>query len=168
MTVNSGVRAALVALFGTALLARSPIGLAGQNTDSQSRSDIRDLAAKKTALFKDSSDLTAMANSLQGDEGAVVERLSTKHELTVMAIDATIGFYSVYEQMQCEADRATARAVLKNRLGLYSELIDGEADFVTRSLPMTKLPAIAQAGLQLRDDLRAAKGKLDAIAASLH
>jgi hypothetical protein len=156
-----------LALIGVALLASSPVCLGGQNTDSQSQSDIRDLAAKKTALLKDSSDLTAMAESLQGAEQETALRINDGTILAVAELDATIGFYSVYEKMQCEADRAIAKAALKNRLGLYSHVLNFEADHLTHYLPMTKLPAVAQAGLQLRDDLRAAKSKLDAIAASL-
>lgn len=65
-----------------------------------------------------------------------------------------------------EADRATARVALKNRLGYYAHLLDVAVDQATKQLTLTNLPATAEAGLRMRDELRAAKNKLDAIAAS--
>lgn len=42
-----------------------------------------------------------------------------------------------------------------------------EADQVAGHLPFMKLPATVQSSVRVKDDLRAAKNKLDEIAASL-
>ena len=84
-----------------------------------------------------------------------------------MEIDATIWFFAVYSGMECDADREKARTALKNRLGFYAHLLDIEADQISGHLGFTKLPATAQMGTRLRDELRAAKGKMDEIAKSL-
>lgn len=64
-------------------------------------------------------------------------------------------------------DSEVTKAALKNRLGFYSYMLGLEADQATGQLAFAKLPAIAQAGIRIRDDLRAAKSKLDEIAVSL-
>jgi len=87
--------------------------------------------------------------------------------MSTVELDATGAFLAVYDKMQCEPDRAIAKAALKYRLAFYSKLLGIHADGITGYLTLTKLPATAQAGFRLRDDLRAAKSKLDAIAASL-
>jgi hypothetical protein len=133
----------------------------------QSQSDIRDLEAKKAALLNESKDLTTMAQSLQGTEQDTLLRLTNMAQYGMMELDATGAFLAVYDKMQCEPDRAVAKAALKNRLAFYSGLLGMHADGIAGYLTLTKLPATAQAGFRLRDDLRVAKRKLDAIADSL-
>ena len=85
---------------------------------------------------------------------------------TVLIADA-IWFLGVYEKMQCEPDRFAAKGALKNRLAFYSKALGGEADVIVNSLAVEKSPAMTQAGFRIRDDLRAAKDKMDSLNASL-
>jgi hypothetical protein len=160
-------------VLGTFSFAPSSIG---QTRDSQvptanspSPSEVieRDIAARKQALLNESNDLEEMAKSLNGSEFQAALQLDEKAGQGVMELDATIWFLRVYDNMQCEADREVARVALKNRLGFYSHLLGLEADQAAGSLAFVRLPATAQAGARIKDDLRAAKRKLDEIAASL-
>jgi hypothetical protein len=139
----------------------------GQDASSEGLADLHDLNAKKTALMKDFDDFGAMAQSLQGAELSTLTELNDIAMEGVMELDATISFLQVYRNMQCEPDRATAKSALKNRLGAYSHMLGLEAETTPRYLAFTKLPATAQAGFRMRDELLAAKNKLDTIAASL-
>ena len=82
----------------------------------------------------------------------------------VMELDATEWFLNVYDNMKCEPGREVAKATLKNRLGFYSHLLDVEAGLAAKQLALVNRPATAQAGQRIKDDLRAAKNKLDEIA----
>ena len=109
-----------------------------------------------------------MAKSLDGAEFSTAMSLDNKASQGVMELDATYWFVDVYEHMQSEQDRAVAKAVLKYRLSFYSYLLGLEADQTAGYLAFAQLPATAQAGARIKDDLRAAKAKLDEIAASLN
>lgn len=126
-----------------------------------------DLVVRKKALLSEKSDLDAMGNSLTGPEGSVVLALDEKAGQGVMELDATIYFVIVYDNMQCDRDREIAKNALTNRLGFYSHMLGLAADQTAGQLAYTKSPAVAQAGQRLKDELRAARDKLDEINASL-
>jgi hypothetical protein len=81
--------------------------------------------------------------------------------------DAAKTMLEMYDNVLCKPDSARVRPILKNHLEMYSWLLDHEADRSAGFLQFAKVPAAAQLGLRMKDDLRAAKGKLDEIAASL-
>src|SRR5271169_5775110 len=114
MKVKSGLHRALLSAFaflGALFLATSPVRLGGrQNTDSQSQSDIRDLAAKKAALGNESNDLISMMEALQGPERDIASKLTEMAESGMMALDTTVVLLAVYDKMQCEQDRAIVEA----------------------------------------------------------
>jgi hypothetical protein len=156
--------AAAVAVFAT-----FPVPVYGQNADSEASPDMNNLFAKRAALENDSDDFNKMLQSLGTSspnfwlESQISDVASTG---TVLIADA-IWFLGVYEKMQCEPDRFAAKGALKNRLAFYSKALGEEADVIVNSLAVEKSPAMTQAGFRIRDDLRAAKDKMDAISVSL-
>lgn len=74
---------------------------------------------------------------------------------------------SVYENLQSETDRTTVKPLLDDRLRLYSRLLGFEAEKAALPLGSANQPATTKRALKLRDDILAAKAKLDSIAASL-
>jgi hypothetical protein len=83
---------------------------------------------------------------------------------------AVTDLLAVYESMQCEPDRVMLKPLLEDRLRLYSRLLGFEAEKAALPLgppSIIKLPATGKKALKLRDDLLAAKNKLDEIVASL-
>jgi hypothetical protein len=82
-----------------------------------------------------------------------------------------IDLLAVYENMQCAPDRAMLKPLLEDRLRLYSRMLslDAERAGIPLGTPgAINLPATSEKALKLRDNLLAAKSKLDTIAASLH
>jgi hypothetical protein len=73
----------------------------------------------------------------------------------------------MYDNISCNPDRARVKLVLKKTLDYYSWQFENEAGRVAGALTFAKVPATAQTGLRMKDDLRATKEKLQAIAASL-
>jgi hypothetical protein len=138
-----------------------------QMVESAASGNERDIAARKKALLSESSDLEEMAKTLSGTEFDVNSSLDARASQGAMELDAVFWFLAVYDRMQCDADRETAKVALKNRLGFYSYVLGLEADQAAGQLAFARLPATAQAGARIKDALRAAKNKLDEIAASL-
>jgi hypothetical protein len=157
---------ALAVALGTILLFALPKQANGQGVDLQSQT--ADLAARKTALLNESTDFEETMKSLQVTEFETALSINNTAQQAVMGLDATVWFLTVYNNMQCDPDRAVAKGILTNRLGLYAHLLDIEAGQVAGWLAFAKLPVTAQTGLKIKDDLRAAKGKLDDLVALLN
>lgn len=165
------VAAAVLSVF---FLAAFPKRLGGQAENSQAQAvespslaNERDIEGRKKALLTEAADLEQITKLLTGTEFSAAMQLDEKLGQGIMELDATLWFLGIYDSMQCEADRDVAKTALKNRLAFYSHMLDLAADQAAGQLAFTRLPATAQAGARIRDDLRAAKSKLDAIAASL-
>jgi hypothetical protein len=165
---------AVTTVLGAVLLVAFPKRLGGQagGTQSQASSPVtspneRDVAAMKQALINDATDLEGMAKSLGGTELSSVLAIDEKAHEGVMEMDASLWFLSIYDSMQCDKDREIAKTALKNRLGFYSYVLGIEADSAAGPLPFMSLPATVQSSVRVKDDLRAAKNKLDEIAGSL-
>jgi hypothetical protein len=159
-------------VLGVVLVVAFAKPLAGQagdsrEQDSQAQPNERDVAAMKKVLLSESTDMEEIAKSLNGSESETAILLDGKAQYGVMELDATAWFLATYNRMQCDPDREVAKTVLKNRLGFYTHMLGLEADQAAGYLALTKLPGTAQLGLQIKDNLRSAQGKLDEIAASL-
>ena len=115
-----------------------------------------------------SKDFEAMEEPLRrGEELEVVQFLNQAAKTAedrLYALDAEL---RMYDSVSCKPDRDNLKIILKAQLEYYSWLFDSEVTRVAGGLTLTKMPAAAQTGLHMKDDLRAAKEKLDAIAASL-
>jgi len=115
-----------------------------------------------------SKDFEAMEQPLhRGEELEVLEffdQAAKTAEDRLYALDAEL---RMYDSVSCKPDRNNLRIILKGQLEYYSWVFDSEVSRFTGGLTFTKMPAAAQTGLRMKDDLRAAKDKLDAIAASL-
>jgi hypothetical protein len=155
-------------LAGVGVFVASPTHLDGQDANSQFP-DVNDLLARRAALASDGDDFSKMIQSLGTSsptfwsESDILNYANTGTEMTGSAI----WFLRLYESMQCEPDRITAKGALKNRLGFYSHVLEVEAGLIPDRLAYEKSPAMTQAGFRIRDDLRAARDKMDEISASL-
>jgi hypothetical protein len=122
----------------------------------------------KVKMFNNySKDFEAMEQPLHGEELQVVEfleQVAKTAEDRLYALDAQL---RMYDSVSCKDDRAKVKNILKGQLDYYSWLFDSEIKRTTGGLTYSKIPVAAQEGLRMKDDLRAAKEKLDAISASL-
>jgi hypothetical protein len=160
-----------VVILGVVLFVALPKRLGGQaNSRPQNYAsfpDERDLAARKNTLLSESTDLQAMAKSLKSPDFDAALEVDTKAQHAVMELDAAIWFLDTYNNMQCVQDREIAKIALKNRLEFYSYLLGLEADQVAGHLAFANSPAVVQSGMRVKDELRAAKGKLDEIVSAV-
>jgi hypothetical protein len=143
-----------------------------EQTPTSFPNELAVLATKK-AISNDSTDLSALAKSVQAQNIAqnaefnIVMQLDVKASSSIEELDATLWFLAVYDHMQCDPDRDIAKQALVNRLGLYAHLLELRADQPAGNVGFAKLPATVQAGARLKDDMRSAKATLDDIVATL-
>jgi len=126
-----------------------------------------DLWTRKNDLLTQSDDMGSIAKSLNGFDFNNASSIVDHAQQGAMYLDATYWFLGLYDRMQCGEDKDLAKGVLQNRLGFYAHLLDMAVDQTNGYLGLTRVPAVAQQGQRIRDELRAAKVKLDEIAASL-
>lgn len=174
MKINSSVRGtSLLALtvLGTTLLATFPTRVGGQeeNLLPQSDPDVRALYAAQYAL-RTSGDNPLDPLKLGDQSSPDSEKLKLLNETATSGADylrAIADLLAVYDNLQCETDRTIVKPLLGDRLRLNSRLLGLDAEKAAIPLGMANLPATTKRALKLRDDLVAAKNKLDGIAASL-
>jgi len=126
-----------------------------------------DLVTRRNNLLTQSDDIASIAKSLNGFDFDNAMSISDHAQHGMIYMDAVYWFVSTYDRMQCVEDKNVAKAVLQDRLGFYAHLLDLAVDRTNGQLGLTRVPAVAQQGQRIRDELRAAKVKLDEIAASL-
>ena len=148
-----------------AVVAMVPLEMGGGETPKES-ANVQELRAIKTAIGKDSAELPK-ADSVKGMELTAVADIGHHATEGMMEVDNAIWFVSLYEQMQCEPDRAAARAVLINRIHLFRPLLDAQVYQIDESLALASLPATIESGHKIQADLRAASAKLTKIEAGL-
>jgi hypothetical protein len=149
-----------------ALMGALSLPLYGQQASSKEQADVQQLKALKSAIVRDFAALPP-APTLHGGELEVVVGIGNRASEAMAEVDNAIWFVSLYEQMQCEPDRAAASAVLKNRIRLYRPLLEAQVDQIEESLALASLPETIQAGHKLQADLKAASAKLTKIEAGL-
>lgn len=158
-----GAVVATVSFLFATVLTRSE----GQAVDSRLQSEIQDLAAKRNTLDNELADFGEMMKSLQGAEQDAALAVEIQAQRGETELEHASLFLLLYSKMQCDPDRATARNMAKNRLGLYSTLLDSQANHISQNLAFMKLPATVQTSIHLRDEMRTAKQTVDSIIASL-
>jgi hypothetical protein len=126
-----------------------------------------DLDTRKKNLIAQSDDMASIAKSLNGFDFNNAMSISDHAQHGMIYLDAVYWFVGTYDKMQCVEDKNVAKAVLQDRLGFYARMLDMAVDRTNGHLGLTRVPAVAQQGQRIRDELRAAKNKLDEIAASL-
>lgn len=160
-----------LALFGIALSVTFRAGLAGQEIDllPHSSPDVRALYAAQSALRTSTWNLFDPIKVLQqrspdSDKLLLLDETASSGADSLRSIADLL---AVYENLQCEADRAMMRPLLKDRLRLFVRLLGLDAERAAIPLGVANQPATTKRALKLRDDLLAAKNRIDAIAASL-
>jgi hypothetical protein len=131
------------------------------------KSVLFDLDTRKKNLMAQSDDMASIAKSLNGFDFNNAMSISDHAQHGMIYLDAVYWFVGTYDRMQCVEDKNVAKSVLKDRLGFYALMLDVAVDQTNGHLGLARVPAVAQQGQRIRDELRAAKVKLDEIAASL-
>ena len=162
--------AIMLALFGTCCYSQDAV----PKTEQQDPPEIAakkvveaDLGTRKKTLIAESNDLESIARSLNGPDIDNALAIDTRAEQGMAYLDATFWFVAIYNRMQCDEDKSVARIALQNRLAFYAHMLDMAVDQTNGYLGLARVPAVAQQAQRIRDELRAAKNKLDEIATSL-
>jgi hypothetical protein len=159
------VRGALLA----ALFTLVPTRLAGQeeNLLPKSGPDVRALYTARHALQTLSGNLSDPLLEVTSPDASKLQLLSNAASSGGDYLRATADLLSIYDNLQCDIDRAIVKPLLEDRLRLHSRLLEIDAEKAAIPLGFANQPATTKRALKLRDDLLAAKNKVDAIAASL-
>ena len=110
-------------------------------------------------------DFSAAEKGANGEEFEATDFLQS---VSTVAAERLLGLdYSLTTYHSISCDRTKATKVLKEQIDYYSWQFKNEADRIAGMLTFLKVPATAQLGLKLKDDMRSTKDKLDKIAATL-
>ena len=126
-----------------------------------------DLSSQVSIFSNYSKDFRALEDSLHGEDLQAVQFLDSVATTAEDRLHAAKAMLDMYGNILCKPDRERVRSILKEQLDMYSWMMDHEADRTAGFLQFAKVPAAAQLGLRMKDDLRATKNQLDEIAASL-
>lgn len=133
------------------------------------QSNPHDLSSQIEVFQNYSKDFRAMEQSLKGEDLEVLfdlDHTATAAEDRLYAANAAL---QMYDSVPSPPDRVQVGRILKEKLlAYYSWVFDQDVTRTTGVLTFVKIPAAAQLGLRMKDDLRAAKERLDVIAESLH
>ncbi|HEY1902467.1 MAG TPA: hypothetical protein VGG56_08570 [Terracidiphilus sp.] len=160
----------MLAVFGACCYSQSAVPKADQQDAPEiaaRKAVLVDLDTRKKNLIAQSDDMASIAKSLNGFDFNNAMSISDHAQHGMIYLDAVYWFVGTYDRMQCVEDKNAAKAVLQDRLSFYALMLDMAVDRTNGRLGLTRVPAVAQQGQRIRDELRAAKNKLDEIAASL-
>lgn len=140
----------------------------GQDVERHSEPNAHDLSAISTAFDNYGRDFGAMERPLSpGNDLAALEFLQQVAMTSEDRIFAANTELQMYDSLSCGTDRVKVKRILKVQLAMYSWLFDQEITRTTGGLNFVKAPAAAQMAVSMKDEMRAAKEKLDALGSSL-
>jgi hypothetical protein len=149
---------------GLALLLAAPVVTEPQNRQASTT----DLGAELEAYSHYVDDFHAAEQGESGPEFEATDYLQTTSSLAferVLALNFTL---RVYRSISCPADRTQAKDILRQQLHDTAFKFKNDGDRIAQMLNFIEVPATAQLGLKLNDDMQATKDKFDKIAASLN
>jgi hypothetical protein len=144
-----------------------PFGAPQDAGNVQPQPNPHDLIAQAKVFGNYSKDFKAMEQPSHGEEFELLMFFDTVAKTAEDRLYGANFALEMYDGISCRPDRLKASRILKKELGYYSFLFDSEVTATTGILAVVKVPAVAQLSLKMKDDLRAAKEKLDTIAAAL-
>jgi hypothetical protein len=163
MKILDGTRPLLA--FGIVVL--TSFFFVGEMADSQVAVGKHDLGGAINAFSNYTHDFQAATKTVKGEEvltTSFLENVSVIIEERLTSLKYTL---QIYDTISSKTDRDKVRSLVKEQLALNTYLINYDTERVGGMLSFVKVPAIAQTGLKMKDDMRAAKAKLDSIIDSL-
>jgi hypothetical protein len=154
-----------IALFflALALLLVAPLVTEPQNRQASTT----DLGAELEAYSHYVDDFHAASQGASGPEFGATDYLQTTSSLAFERLLALNFTLRVYRSISCRADRKQAKDVLRQQLFDTANKFENDGDRIAQILTFIEVPATAQLGLKLKDDMQATKDRLDKIATLL-
>lgn len=103
--------------------------------------------------FRKSTRDSLLEHSITVDFGTIGSR-------TVDRIFAIVDMLEIYDEITGKADRARVKSLLESKLKAHADNIDEDIEMVNINLGGTRMPAIAESGTRMKDDLRSLKSFL--------
>jgi hypothetical protein len=148
---------------GLALLLLASVVTKPQNRQASTT----DLGAELEAYSRYVDDFHAAEQGASGPEFEATDYLQTSSSLAFERVLALNFTFRVYRSISCTADRTQAKNILRQQLLDTAIKFENDGDRIAQMLSFTEVPATAQLGLKLKDDMLATSNKLDKIAISL-
>jgi hypothetical protein len=134
----------------------------------KAQSSDHDLSPQIKVFENYNKDFKAMEQPLKGQDLEILFDLDHTALAAEDRLYAANAALEIYDSISSQPDRLRAKRILKEKLlDYYSWAFDQDATRTAGAITFTRLPAVAQLGLRMEDDMRTTKKKLDAIAASL-
>jgi hypothetical protein len=158
---NTG-KISMAVLAITTLLTAFPMPIHGEPGPNE-----HDLSAQVTIFGNYIKDFQEMGKSLSGESFDEANFLEQTSSLVQERLYATAAMLQMYDAISCKTDRANVRPLLKEQLNYSSWRLNEQATRTSGFLAIVTVPALATEGIKMRDDVRAAKNKIDSISAFL-
>jgi hypothetical protein len=108
-----------------------------------------------------------MAKPLSGQQADVAWGLQGAAERTHIEVAAAAAMLQIQSQISCESDRTNAGNLTGAQLSQYYNILESEIKQGRHLLALTKIPAVAEVGLRMTDDLQSLRMRLDSARRSL-
>jgi hypothetical protein len=161
-------RPALAAVTGVLIFAMFPAYPSAWPGNPRPDAHIQDIKRVRSFLFNHLNDFEYSLKPLRGKEAEAALQIANKAEKAQIGLDAAFYFLVLDDRMQCDTDRKDVRDYLKQVLYDNSWRLDYQNTQIESQLSLVTQPQTKRDGIQLRDDLRAIKQKLDEILANLN
>ena len=149
------------------IFATTSARLGAQVDNSHSDTHLQDLKLIRNLLMNDANEFDYLRKSLHGAEANAALQIANEAEKAYIGLDAIFYFLAIRGRMQCDQDRTVAKEIIKNSLEENSQRLENETGKMSGPLRVITSPEAKRMSTQIRDELLAAKQKLDQIAASL-
>jgi hypothetical protein len=141
------------------LLAQEDVLHAPTDTDLQAlRAELKNLQMSSVAP------LDSPIEHATSPDAQALQILDDASGKAIDSLRAVTDLLAIYDNMQCQSDRATVKQLLDDRLRMYSRLLELEPDQAAIPIGHTSLHATSTKALKLHDDLIAAKNRVASIA----
>ena len=147
------------------LVGRSRLAELAPQPRPQSNEDY--LSKADETFLNYSSQLIDMGKPLNGQEAQIAWGLQGVAERTHIEVAAAVATLQIQSEISCEADKKNAGILTSVQLSQYYNILKPEIGQVRQLSALTKIPALAQVGLHLVDDLQSLRTRLDSARRSL-
>jgi hypothetical protein len=142
---------------------------AAQDVELQAASaDLKAVIAQQGKIVEFSISPAILIFGASSPDAAALSTLNDAATGAAGELRASIDLYSVYENLKCESDKTIVKPLLEDRLRMYARLLDIEAEKAAVPIGVAKQQSTTKQALQLRDDIKLAKNKIDALITSLN
>jgi hypothetical protein len=122
-------------------------------TQSLQQIKVPDIESQIERFSSYDQDLVSMGRSLPIEEQQIVSEIDQIAIQTHDHLEAISGMVQMLNGVENREDRSRVSPVLESFLKVYLKFTKSESDRVTQLTTLSRVPAVAQTGLKMRDDM---------------